>query len=837
MDAQSGFRIIIGGGGLTGLTLANMLQLYGIDFVLLESNPGISLARHAGISLLPHGSRILDQLDLYDKVLELALPVKSLLHRDQIGKVIHNVRDVDRLMHERHGYPILSLDFQRVLQVLYDNIQDKSKILTNKEIWNVDVTHNGVVVKTSDGSLYNGDILVGADGNQSTVRDTMWQIADELSPGWISSDEHGRPSSDYGCISGRSSFCGDIEPCSRTSVCGKHYSYIINSGPDGHLYWSCFFKLEQRARGNNIPTFTEEDEREILDARSNDNITPTVKFRHLLDSKDYSTIFLLQEYVFRRWHFQRIITIGDAAHKISPISSYSESACLESAATLVNAIREALAGSNGTKPTLNQIGHAFSTAQSKLQARLITLEKHAHEQHRAESLDTLLHAITGAYSLPKINSENIIDRLSRHIPLAEMLDGQNLGQKSLLVPYKTELLRAPTAPGMSKWYFVGAYLLISGICYYGMWVQPGYYGLWDHMGKVLTTGEFPYNSGFPLKRTYIGNEFIDNIFMYLSVVFMSGLKDWDPSFRFHNVYFLGILIQPITVWAVEAFRKRNLRTPVSMVTIWCTLSQFTGMGIYMPLYYAVHSFVSESESYWWPLTREVPIQYADSMIWAVMIGYTLPTIILFIRWEDPFTLQNIEALWQLSPMLVPLLCTLFAYFHPSRRTRVAQKPQKANELFPDLEPLKRLYVVTGILGLLFHVYCVFTAYFDPELSISAVFWPDFITQEKTLGEGVKFMFLIDVWALEIATYVWSCQAVWDLKRVGRSNANILKAAALIAVSTVILGPGATLCAVWYWRETRLAKTSFAPLRVPGFLLGHRLVEDSLGQVGKTDMRI
>jgi 2-polyprenyl-6-methoxyphenol hydroxylase-like FAD-dependent oxidoreductase len=78
-----------------------MLQLYGIDFVLLESNPGISPARHAGISLLPHGSRILDQLDLYDKVLELALPVKSLLHRDEIGKVVRDVRDVDRLMHER----------------------------------------------------------------------------------------------------------------------------------------------------------------------------------------------------------------------------------------------------------------------------------------------------------------------------------------------------------------------------------------------------------------------------------------------------------------------------------------------------------------------------------------------------------------------------------------------------------------------------------------------------------------------------------------------------------------------------------------------------------------
>ncbi|OBT85989.1 hypothetical protein VE02_06384 [Pseudogymnoascus sp. 03VT05] len=191
-----------------------------------------------------------------------------------------------------------------------------------------------------------------------------------------------------------------------------------------------------------------------------------------------------------------------------------------------------------------------------------------------------------------------------------------------------------------------------------------------------------------------------------------------------------------------------------------------------------------------------------------MIGYTLPTIILFIPWTDPFTLQNIEACWQLSPMLVPLLCTIFAYFHPSQRSKATQQSQKANKTPPDIEPLKRLYVVTGIAGVLFHVYCVARAFYDPELSLSSVFWPDFFTQKKTLGEGVKFMFLIDVWALEVATYVWSCQEVWDLKRVGRSNAHIPKAAALIAMSTVVLGPGATLCAVWHWRETRLAQTSF-----------------------------
>jgi hypothetical protein len=228
----------------------------------------------------------------------------------------------------------------------------------------------------------------------------------------------------------------------------------------------------------------------------------------------------------------------------------------------------------------------------------------------------------------------------------------------------------------------------------------------------------------------------------------------------------------------------------------------------MPLYYAVYSFVSEPESYWWPLNREIPIQYAASMLWAVMIGYTLPTIVLFVPWVDPFTLQNIESLWQLSPMLVPLLCTIFARFHPSQ-TNAVQQPRKANETSPDLAPLKRLYLVTGILGALFHVYCVVKVICDPELTISAVFWPNFVTQEKTLGEGVQFMFLIDVWALEVATYIWSCQAVWDLKRVGRTDTDVLKAAALISVSTVVFGPGATLCAVWHWRESRLAQSSFA----------------------------
>lgn len=89
----------------------------------------------------------------------------------------------------RHGYPIISLSLQKLLQVLYNNIHDKEKILTKKEVRKVELNQDGVVVRTSDGSSYEGDILVGADGYHSTVRENMWHIADQTSPGWIPPDE------------------------------------------------------------------------------------------------------------------------------------------------------------------------------------------------------------------------------------------------------------------------------------------------------------------------------------------------------------------------------------------------------------------------------------------------------------------------------------------------------------------------------------------------------------------------------------------------------------------------------------------------------------------------
>lgn len=64
------FKVIIAGGSVSGLTLANVLEKFEIDYVLLEAHAVIAPQLGASIGLLPSGLQILDQLDCYDKIRE-----------------------------------------------------------------------------------------------------------------------------------------------------------------------------------------------------------------------------------------------------------------------------------------------------------------------------------------------------------------------------------------------------------------------------------------------------------------------------------------------------------------------------------------------------------------------------------------------------------------------------------------------------------------------------------------------------------------------------------------------------------------------------------------------
>lgn len=76
-----------------------------------------------------------------------------------------------------------------LLQILFDNIQSKDRVMTRKRVVRVETAENHVRVHTQDGCTYTGDIVVGADGVHSAVRKEMWRNGVESDLGSFRPDE------------------------------------------------------------------------------------------------------------------------------------------------------------------------------------------------------------------------------------------------------------------------------------------------------------------------------------------------------------------------------------------------------------------------------------------------------------------------------------------------------------------------------------------------------------------------------------------------------------------------------------------------------------------------
>lgn len=74
--------VIIAGSGLTGLTLALMLQDLGVDYLLLEAYDSCTPNVGASIAIQPQGLRILDQLGLLEDIEAIYQPVGQMISCD-----------------------------------------------------------------------------------------------------------------------------------------------------------------------------------------------------------------------------------------------------------------------------------------------------------------------------------------------------------------------------------------------------------------------------------------------------------------------------------------------------------------------------------------------------------------------------------------------------------------------------------------------------------------------------------------------------------------------------------------------------------------------------------
>src|SRR3954451_4502746 len=171
-------KAIIVGGGIGGLTTALMLRARGIDCELFEQADTVR-ELGVGINTLPHAIRELAQLGLLDRLDEVAIRTYELFYLTRRGQEVwHETRGLDA----GHDVPQFSIHRGRLQSVIHQAVMERlgpEKVHTGCRLGAFTQDEGGVTAYFFDRTGAHvhpvpGDIVIGADGIHSKVRQTLF---------------------------------------------------------------------------------------------------------------------------------------------------------------------------------------------------------------------------------------------------------------------------------------------------------------------------------------------------------------------------------------------------------------------------------------------------------------------------------------------------------------------------------------------------------------------------------------------------------------------------------------------------------------------------------------
>ena len=170
-------KAIIVGGGIGGLTTALMLHARGLDCEIYEQSDAVR-ELGVGINTLPHAIKELAGLGLLDRLDQIGVRTYELFYTNRFGQEIwREPRGTDA------GFevPQFSIHRGQLQSVIYQAVRARlgeSKIFTGHRLGSFTQDDGGVTAyffdrNGSHRATARGDMLIGADGIHSKVRDTL----------------------------------------------------------------------------------------------------------------------------------------------------------------------------------------------------------------------------------------------------------------------------------------------------------------------------------------------------------------------------------------------------------------------------------------------------------------------------------------------------------------------------------------------------------------------------------------------------------------------------------------------------------------------------------------
>jgi FAD-dependent urate hydroxylase len=308
-------EVLVIGAGVAGLAAAHALSVGGHRVRVFE-RAGALRDGGAALTLWSNGTGILDDFGI--SLNGYGAPIDVMEQRDQHGRRLAGI-DVARAA-DAYGHPTICLPRHRLLQRLAADLPPGT-IFFNRSCTVLGQDGERVAAEFDDGTRAEGDLLIGADGHRSVVRDHLWG-ADPTEPsGWAS-------------WQGLSPVPIDITTSRRCLlITGKGGTCGLMPAGEGLLQW--WFDLpwspEEAAPASPMS---------VLRERFGDWASPVPEVLAGVDDTEVGFFPHYRHRVPRHWGSGRITLAGDSAHTMPPARAQGANQALEDAWTLAATLRE-----------------------------------------------------------------------------------------------------------------------------------------------------------------------------------------------------------------------------------------------------------------------------------------------------------------------------------------------------------------------------------------------------------------------------------------------------------------------------------------------------------------
>ncbi|WP_424755306.1 FAD-dependent oxidoreductase [Mycobacterium sp.] len=172
-------RILVVGAGVSGISVARGLLRDGHDVAVFDQRPNVT-AGGGAVTIWSNGATVLDQLGV--DMTGAGQPLSAVRVMTSTGRPLATM-DLDAMVN-RLGAPIRMVPRRVLLERLLKGFP-ADRIRCNTRAARVANDGSGVRVDFEDGSSADGDVLIGADGLHSVVRDVVGAPAAKPT-GWCS---------------------------------------------------------------------------------------------------------------------------------------------------------------------------------------------------------------------------------------------------------------------------------------------------------------------------------------------------------------------------------------------------------------------------------------------------------------------------------------------------------------------------------------------------------------------------------------------------------------------------------------------------------------------------